>query len=61
MLFRFGFGFLLGSSGVGLLRVRRRHNLSLLKRVEFLQNWLELVFLLLKVQLHTGEKREGRI
>lgn len=61
MLFRFGFGFLLGSCGVGLLRVRRRYNLSFLKRMEFPQNWLELVFLLLKVQLHTGKKREGRI
>lgn len=61
VLFRFSFGFLLGSWGVSLLRVRRRYDLSFLNRVEFSQNWLEFVFLLLKIQLHTRKEREWRI
>lgn len=53
VLFGFGFGFLLGSGGGGLLRVRRRCDLSFLNGMEFPQHWLQFVFLLLKVELHT--------
>ena len=49
VLFRFSFGFLLGSWGVRLLSVRRRCDLSFLERMKFPQNWLEFVFLLLEI------------
>lgn len=59
MLFRLSFGFLLGRCGVCLLSVRRRGDLSVLDRVQFPQHGLQLVFLLLKVQLHTGKTKQS--
>lgn len=61
VLFGFRFGFLLGSRGGSLLRIRRGCDLSFLDGMEFPQHWLQLVFLLLKVQLHATTTEEDRI